>query len=179
MRRRPLLVALALLVAALSIAACGAEEEEKEGLFEGEPVELGELRWNVLFSRFLNPHDVEDREYLVGQPAPPPDAAYLGVFVQVENEDDDNPQSLPESLEVEDTEHQLFESIESESPYALHLGTEVDAGDEIPALDSVPQVGPIQGSVVLFLIPDDASENRPFEMTIPGQDGPATVELDL
>jgi hypothetical protein len=174
-----MLAALALLLAALSVAACGVDEEEKTGLFEGEPVELGELRWNVLFTRFLNPHDIQDREYLVGQPLPPADASYMGVFVEIENEDDDNAQLLPESLEVEDTEHEVYESLESESPYALHLGEQVDAGGEIPALDSTPQVGTIQGSMVLFLIPDEATENRPFEITIPGQDGPATIELDL
>lgn len=172
------LLAAFLLSAVALLASCG-EENETQDLFEGEPVELGELQWNVLFSRFLNPYDVEDEAYLVGQPPPPADAAYLGVFVQVINKDKDNPQPLPEQLTVEDTEHNVFDSIESESLYALHLGTEVDPEDQLPALDSSPQSGPIQGSLVLFLIPDDASEDRPFVLSIPGDGGPATVELDL
>lgn len=179
MGRRTILATLVLALLVLPLAACGSSEEEKEGIFEGEPVELGELRWNVLFSRFLNPYDVEDREYLKGQPPPGPDAAYLGVFVQVSNEDEDNPQPLPEALQIEDTVGEEYDSLETESPYALHLGTEIGAGDEVPALDSTPQVGPIQGSVVLFLIPDQAAEDRPLEMIISGQGGPATVELDL
>jgi len=178
-RRRTIIPALALLVAAVAIGACGASEEHKEGLLEGEPVELGELRWNVLFSRFLNPDDIEDRDYLVGQPPPPADATYFGVFVQIDNEDEDNPQPLPAELTVEDTAHDEYTSIESESSYALHLGTEIDAGAEVPALDSTPQAGQTQGSVVLFLIPDEAAEERPLELIIPGQDGPATYELDI
>ena len=47
------------------------------------------------------------------------------------------------------------------------------------AKSSASGQGPIQGSLVLFLIPDDASENRPLELVIPGDGGPATVELDL
>lgn len=172
-----LLAALALCVAALALVACG--DEEKEGLMEGEPVELGELEWNVLFSRFLNPNDVEDREYLVGLPEPPADAAYLGVFVEVMNEDSDSAHLLPASLTVTDTEHQAYDSIPSESAYALRLGTAVDPEGEVPEIDSTAQVGPIKGSMALFLIPDEASENRPLELVIPGQDGPATVDLDI
>jgi hypothetical protein len=179
MRGRLVFPLLVMLVAAIALGACGGEEEEKIGLEEGVPVELGELRWNVLFSRFLNPNDAEDRTYLLDQPRPPSDAAYMGVFVEVENEDDESGHPLPEELIVEDTEGNEFRHLESESPYALRIGTEIAAGDEAPALDSTPEVGPIQGAMILFLIPDVAFENRPLELTIPGQDGPATVELDL
>ena len=177
-RRFPvvLVAALASFLAVLALAACGEEEKE---VFEGEPVELGELEWNVLFSRFLNIDDVEDREYLVGLPEPPADAAYLGVFVEVANEDEDSAHTLPEVLTVTDTEHKAYESIPSESPYALRLGTEIGPEEQVPTVDSTAQVGPIKGSMILFLIPDEAAENRPLELEIPGQDGPATVELDL
>jgi hypothetical protein len=179
MRGRSALTILVLLAAAISLGACGAEEEEKTGLIEGEPVELGELRWNVLFSRFLNPNDAEDQGYLDDQRPPPGDASYLGVFVSVENEDDESGQPLPDELIVEDTEGNEYRSLESESPYALRVGTEIAAGDEVPALDSTAQVGPVQGAMVLFLIPDQAFEDRPLELVIPGHNGPATVELDL
>jgi hypothetical protein len=179
MRRRPVLPLLVMLAAAVTLWACGGEEEKKTGLIEGEPVELGELRWNVLFSRFLNPNDAEDRAYLEDKPPPPPDSSYLGVFVSVENEDDERGQKLPAELVVEDTDGNEYKSLESESPYALRTASTVAAGDEVPALDSTPQVGPIQGAMILFLIPDEAFENRPLELTIPGHDGPATVELDL
>ena len=146
---------------------------------EGEPVELGPLQWNVIFSRFLNPSDEEDQAYLVGQRQPPADATYLAVFVQILNKDKEGPQRLPSTLTILDTEHQSYESLPSDSLYALQLGGRVAAEDQVPALDSSPQVGPIKGSMVLFLIPDKAAEDRPLELVIPGEDGPATVDLDL
>jgi hypothetical protein len=167
----------ALLLVSLTVAACG-EEEEKTGLIEGEPVELGDLEYNVLFSRFLNPNDVEDAEYLIGQPAPEPDELYLGVFMQVENTGDEAA-LLPETLTVTDTERQTYQPIPSESPYALHLGGRIGGGDEAPAIDSTAHVGPIEGSMVLFSITDQSTEDRPLTLVIPGQDGPAEVELDI
>jgi hypothetical protein len=179
-RRRSTVLLFAALVLSTVVASagCGAENETQD-IFEGEPVELGELQWNVVYSRFLNPYDTEDRSYLVGQPKPPADATYLGIFVSVENKDKDNPQPLPSNLTIEDTQHEEFEAIPSDSDYALDLGSDIGPEDEAPALDSTARVGPVQGSLVLFLIPDDASENRPLELVIPGQGGPATVELDL
>ena len=47
-------------------------------------------------------------------------------------------------------------------------------------LDSTPQQGPIEGSVVLFLLPDDASQNRPLTLEIHSPDGETgEVTLDL
>jgi hypothetical protein len=179
LRRRSTVCLLASLVlAASALAGCG-ESNEKEGLMEGEPVELGPLQWNVTFSRFLNPDDEEDRAYLVGQQPPPADATYLGIFVEIINKDKEGPQRLPSTMTIEDTEHTSFESLPSESLYALDLGGEVPAEERVPPLDSTAQVGPIKGSMVLFLIPDKAAEDRPLELVIPGEDGPATVDLDL
>ncbi len=173
----PLLAALAFGLAALAVSACGYSSDSKS-VVEGEPVKLGELQYNVIFSRFLNPNDAEDSAYLVGQPPPPPGAAYFGVFFQVQNEAK-SPQPLPRSLTISDAEHQVYDSIPSKSLYALHLGTEVDAEDQLPALDSTPQQGPIEGSLVIFQLPAAASDNRPLILHIPGQDGPAEVKLDL
>ena len=33
--------------------------------------------------------------------------------------------------------------------------------------------------MVLFSITDEATEERPLELEIPGEDGPAKVELDI
>jgi hypothetical protein len=176
---RALTAALFAVALALAVAACGSSSEEKTGLIEGEPVTLGNLQYNVVFSRFLNPHDTEDREYLVGQAPPPPDAAYLGVFVQIINKSHDRHEPLPEEFKVIDTEEQEFTSLASDSIYALPLGGSIGPEDVAPALDSTPQVGPIGASLVLFEIPDAASENRPLQLVIPGTDGPATVDLDL
>jgi hypothetical protein len=46
-------------------------------------------------------------------------------------------------------------------------------------LDSTPQQGPIEGSVVLFELPETASENRPLTLEIESPDGKGEVTLDL
>jgi len=172
-----LLAALALAALAASFSACGYSNDSKD-VVEGEPVELGNLQYNVIFSRFLNPNDNEDSAYLVGQPAPPEGASYFGVFFQVQNEED-TPQPLPQSLTITDAGHQVFDAIPSESLYAFPLGGEVEAEEQVPVLDSTPEQGPIEGSLVLFQLPAEASDNRPLTLSIPGPDGPAEVTLDL
>jgi len=172
----PLLAALAL-VAAPALAACGSENESKE-VVEGQPVTLGELQYNVTFSRFLNPDDTEDSAYLEGQAPAPEGSAYFGVFLEVQNEDEE-PHELPESLTVHDADGEEFEAEESESLYAFPFGGEIESQEQIPVLDSTPQQGPIESSLVIFLLPEDATENRSLTMEIPGEDGPAEVKLDL
>jgi hypothetical protein len=173
----PLLAALALVSTAVALAACGSSSESKE-VSEGEPVKLGELQYNVVFSRFLNPNDNEDSAYLVGQPPPAPGFSYFGVFLEVQNEDE-SPHTLPDSLVITDADHTVFKAIPSESLYALPFGGEVEPQEQVPVLDSTPQQGPIQGSLVLFRLPAAAVENRPLILSIPGPGGPAAVTLDL
>ncbi len=176
---RALFAAAAVLVVAISMAACGSSSENLSNIAEGEPVKLGELEYNVLFSRFLNPKDVEDQEYLVGQPELKPGELYLGVFIQVKNKDADNAHPLPSAFVVNDTLGNTFPSLTSDSIYAMNLGDDIGAKDQIPALDSSAQVGPIQGSMVLFLVPDSANQNRPLRLLIPSEGESARVSLDI
>lgn len=173
------LPALAGLALALGFVACGVSNDEKTGLKEGEPVQLGDLQYSVQFSRFLNPNDVEDKEYLVGQPPPKPDQLYLGIFVQILNKSKTASVSIPAGWRITDTEHDSYLPLPSSSPYALPLGAPIGPEDQAPALDSTPQVGPIEGSMVLFAIPDAAIEDRPLILHIPGSGGPAEVKLDI
>jgi hypothetical protein len=171
------LTAVGLLLFSVGLTACGKEENSKD-TSEGVPVVLGEMQYKVLFSRFLNPNDVEDAEYLVGQAAPGPDQNYLGVFVQIINKDKDADGTIPSGWVVEDTQGNSFDPLPSESPYALVFDASVGPEDQVPALDSTAQVGPIGGSMILFSIPDSATANRPLELTISTQDGSARVKLD-
>jgi len=173
----PLLFALLLAATAFALSACGYSSDSKE-VVEGEPVKLGELQYNVIFSRFLNPNDNEDSAYLVGQPAPKDGHSYFGVFFEVQNESEE-PQTLADSFTITDAGHQTFEAVPSESLYALPFGGEVESQEQIPVLDSTPQEGPIEGSVVIFELPASASENRPLTLSVPGPEGPAEVTLDL
>ena len=166
------------LVAGAMVAGCGEDEEELE-VVEGEPVEFGELLYNVQITRFLNASDPEDEAYLRGQPLVPPDEDYLAVFMTVENEGDE-PEQLPEEMTIRDTRDNTYEPLESDSEYALDLGVTVPPGDEVPAPDTPAASGPISGGMVLFRVDRAVTENRPIELHIPSESGEgAEVELDI
>jgi hypothetical protein len=180
-------VLLAALVLALGVVACGAEEEtetidghEVPFVVEGEPIELGDLRINVQLTRFLNPNNIEDAQYLEGLPPPPADKDYLGVFLEAENESDE-PAKLPsaEELIVIDTTGKEFEPSESETVFALELGTEVEGKGEIPQAESAASSGPVQGSLVIFLVDTGVSENRPLELELTADGEQGIIELDI
>jgi hypothetical protein len=172
-----LFAVLALAVTAFALSACGYSSDSKD-VVEGEPVKLGELQYNVIFSRFLNPNDNEDSAYLVGQPDPPEGHNYFGVFLEVQNKSEET-QALADAFTITDAGHETFDAIPSKSLYAFPFGGEVESQEQIPILDSTPEQGPIEGSLVLFELPASASENRPLTLSIPGPDGPAAVTLDL
>lgn len=176
-RFAPLLAALAFAVLALAVSACGYENKSKD-VVEGEVVKLGALKYQVVFSRFLNPNDNEDSAYLVGQPAPQKGSNYFGVFLEVQNKSEET-QKLADSFTIEDAGKQTFDAIPTESLYAFPFGGEVEAQEPIPAPDSTSQQGPIEGSLVLFELPSEASENRPLTLSIGSPEGPAEVTLDL
>lgn len=173
----PMLAALALVVLSLTVSACGYSSDSKD-VVEGEVVKLGELKYQVIFSRFLNVNDNEDSAYLVGQPPPKKGSNYFGVFLEVQNKSEKT-QKLADSFTIADAGDQTFDAIPTESLYAFPFGGEVESQEPIPAPDSTPQQGPIEGSLVLFELPSAASESRPLTLSIAGPEGPAEVTLDL
>jgi hypothetical protein len=173
----PLFALLTLLALGAGVSACGYSSDSKE-VVEGEPVQLGELKYNVTFSRYLNPNDTEDAAYLVGQEEAPKGESYFGVFFEVQNESDE-PQTLPSTLTITDAEDQEYEVLSSESIFALPFEGEVEPEEQIPVLDSPAQQGPIEGSVAIFLLPEEASENRPLTLHIESAGEKGEVTLDL
>ncbi len=172
----PLLAALACATMALALSACGWSSDSKS-VAEGDPVKLGDVQYKVVFSRLLNPNDAEDSAYLVGQPAPPRNGSYFGVFLQAQNSAK-TPRRVPTSMKITDVTHNVYAALPTKSLYALPLGGTIEAEDQLPTLDSTPQQGAIEGSLVLFRLPDSASDNRPLTLNIPGPGGPAKVSLD-
>ncbi len=173
----PLFALLALLALTVGVSACGYSSDSKD-VAEGESLQLGDLKYNVTFSRYLNPNDTEDAAYLVGQEEPPEDTNYFGVFFEVQNESDE-PQTLPSTLTITDAEDKEYEVLPSESIYALPFEGTVEAEEQIPVLDSPPQQGPIEGSVAIFLLPEEASANRPLTLHIEAAGEKGEVTLDL
>ena len=180
MRRRLSTIALlaALAASLVGLAGCGAEEEEFHAV-EGEPLELGELLYNVQITRFLNEDSIEDAEYLEGAEPLAEGEQYLGVFVRIMNEGEEI-EHVPESFEIDNSREEVFEMMPLDNPFAMPLGAEIPAEGQIPEIDTPAASGPIKGSMILFAIPEASTEDRPFELHIEGPDGePGVVELDL
>ncbi|MGN6253864.1 MAG: hypothetical protein ACTHK6_01030 [Solirubrobacterales bacterium] len=174
----PLFAFLALAALAVAVSACGYSSDSKS-VVEGEPVQLGELKYNLTFSRYLNPNDSEDAAYLAGLPEPPKGQSYFGIFFEVQNESDEA-QTLPKSLTISDVDGNEYKAIPSESIFALQLGGPVEPEEQIPVLDSPAQQGPIEGSVAIFLLPEEVSEARPLTLHIEdaeGEKGEVTIDL--
>jgi hypothetical protein len=174
-----LVLAAALVVGTLPLAGCESDPESELSAEEGQAMKLGDLLYNVQISRFLNPGDAEDAAYLAGQPPPPDDKLYLGVFMLIENESDTE-QDVPSDFKVVDTEGTEFDPVPSTSLFALELGGTVAANNQLPRLETPAANGPIQGAMVLFLIDEAATEDLPLTLDIPSATGTAgEVELDI
>jgi hypothetical protein len=177
LRLAAIVALLAALAAVGALAGCG--EEEETHVVEGEPLELGELAYNVSLTRFLNPDTVEDAEYLVGQEDPPAGQLYLGVFLTIENESDDEAIRSAHEYIVLDPEERKFEPLPSESAYALDVGATVPPDGKLPLDDSTAASGPTQGALLIYLVDQRVTEERPLELEIDSPDGAGTVELDI
>ena len=179
--RRALALAfvLALALALVGFAGCGNDLSKEAD--EGVPIKLGDLEINVQETRFLNPSQPDDKDYLQGQQLPTPTGkSYLGVFLTIENTGDD-PVRLPANAQVSvtDTTGAAYESIPSHTPFAVPLGSELAGEADIPAPDTAAQSGPVQGSLVLFLVDEGVSENRPLKLEIDFEGETGEITLDI
>lgn len=183
MTRRPprfllLFVALLLLGAtATAFAGCGEEEPETD-VPEGEPLELGEVAFDVQITRFLNPDAPDDSAYLEGAPPLAEGEQYLAVFMEIENEGDGT-NVVPYPFKIIDTRGTIYLQAEVENSFTLIAGTPIGPGDTVPGPETPAANGPIEGSALLFPLSEDANENRPLKLQVPGPTGPGEIELDL
>jgi hypothetical protein len=169
----------AALLVGLTLSGCGTNPEATLEVDEGEGMQLGDLLYNVQISRFLNPNDAEDKAYMVGQPPPSKDEFYLAVFMQISNTSG-APQRVPTGFRVVDTVGTEFKPLPSDSLFALDLGGKVPANGQLPEPETTAANGPIQGSMVLFLVDGAAVEDRPLVLDVPSSTGAVGhVELDI
>lgn len=174
----PLLAAAVLALMVMGLAACGYSDDSTS-VSEGEVLKLGELKYTVAFSRYLNPNDSEDVDYLAGQPEAPDGSHYFGVFLEVLNNTSET-QTLASTMSITDATGKTYKLSQSESIYAMPFGEELEEHEQIPVLDSTAQQGPLQSTVAIFLLPEEVSSNRPLILHIPGPDGEkGEVKLDL
>jgi hypothetical protein len=179
-RRRlltPLLVALMVGLLAIGVSGCGSGNPRE--VEEGEVVKVGGLEYTVIFSRYLNASDPEDVAYLAGQEPVKDDHNYFGVFVQVFNPNHSSFTVVPK-MTITDATGKRYAPKESESEYAFPFSSILEEQEQVPKFDSSAASGPIDGSVVIFELPEEVSSSRPLLLHIPGAPGDAgTVKLDL
>jgi hypothetical protein len=169
-------------------AGCGESTSPKttaetEGLY----LDINGLKYQIEMSRYMNPNDVEDAEYLVGLPegSEPPgeDEIYFGVWVRVENVSET--ETLPAASEwaIHDTQDNVYRPIPLDTdinPFAFEP-VDVPPKTVIPLASSAAGQGPIQGSLLLFKIKNDSFQNRPLELRFSngGDSEEGTYDLDV
>ena len=174
-------LALVLLLALVVLGVAGCGNDLSKEADEGIPIQLGDLEFTVQETRFLNPDQSDDKEYLAGQQLPtPPGKLYLGVFLTIHNSGG-NAVRVPTNadMSVVDTTGAAYQSIPSHTDFAAPLGSLLASGADIPAPGTAAANGPTQGALVLFLVNQDLTENRPPKLEIDSQGETGEITLDI
>lgn len=176
--RRAIPALLLAIGVALVVGACGGEADEHD-VVEGEAAKLGELEYHVELTRFLNPADTEDAEYVRGRAGLDPGESYFGVFVRIENSDDERDLRSASDYTLVDVRGNRYQPIESEGPYALDVGGVVPAGGQLPLADSMAAMGPAKGGALIFRVDAGINQRLPLSLEIAAEGETATVQLDI
>ncbi len=167
---------VALIATSLVTAGCAGSnriEVRTVGETEGLYIDIGELKYQVQISRELNPGDREDSAYLVGLPAGEKlknNESWFGVFVRAQNTTEEKTLPMAEDFEIVDSEGHHYEPVDINlelNPWAYQPG-DLAPGEVFPPPNSVQAQGPIKGGLLLFKIPVEAYQNRPFEFELHG-----------
>jgi hypothetical protein len=173
-----LALVFALALALVGFAGCGNDLSKEAD--EGIPIKLGDLEITVQETRFLNPAQADDHEYLASQQPAPAAKSYLGVFLTIANKGD-HAVTLPTNAQVSvvDTTGAAYESIPSHTPFAAPLGTALAGGADIPTPGTAAANGPVQAALVMFLVDQGVSENRPLKLEIDFEGETGEITLDI
>jgi hypothetical protein len=184
---RVLRIVLSTALVALA-AGCGSStgqvtSAETEGLY----LDINGLKYQVQMSRYLNPADVEDREYLVGLPEGTEELAedeiYFGVWVRVENTSEDETRPAASVWEIHDTQENIYRplSIDAEVNPFVFEPVDVPPKTVLPLTTSAAGQGPTQGLLLLFKVKIDSLQNRPLELRFSngGDSAEGTYDLDV
>jgi len=184
---RPLRIVLATALVALA-AGCGSgtgqvTSAETEGLY----LDINGLKYQVQMSRYLNPDDAEDREYLVGLPEgteqPAADETWFGVWVRVENTSETETRPAASRWEIHDTQENVYRpvSVDEEVNPFVYQAVDVPPKTVLPLASSAAGQGPTQGSLLLFRLKIASLQNRPLELKFSNGGGSqeGTYHLDV
>jgi hypothetical protein len=185
---RLLRIALSTALVTVVAAGCGGgtgvvTTAETEGLY----LDINGLKYQIEMSRYMNPSDVEDREYLVGLPetTPPPsgDEIYFGVWVRVENVSETETRPAASVWEIHDTQENIYRPLPIDPDVNPFVFEPVDVPPKtvLPLATSAAGQGPTQGLLLLFKIRNESFQNRPLELKFSngggGEEG--TYALDV
>ena len=173
--------------AALVAGGCGNKPEVRTiGETEGLYIDVGDLKYQVQISRIINPRDIEDRHYLTGLPAgtlePKPDEAWFGVWLRAQNTASEGTFPTATQFEIVDTQENSFEPIELEENEWAYTPARLAPNTVLPNSEEPAGQGPIQGSLLLFKLTNEALQNRPLEFKITNPNDPedvGIVDLDV
>ena len=179
---------LVLALVSLVAAGCGRGEgvqttAETEGLY----LDINGLKYQVQLSRYMNPEDVEDREYFIGLPETTPqptgEETWFGVWVRVENTSEDETRPSATTWEIHDTQEKVYRPIPidpDDNPF-VYEPVDVPPKTVIPLSTTAAGQGPIQGKLLLFKITTDSLQNRPLELRFSngGTSEEGTYDLDV
>lgn len=168
------------------LSACGYVANVKSASSEAVFVNVGQLKYQVQFSRELNPYDVEDSSYLQGlSPATAaltPAQAWFGVFMLVLNEHS-TPQQAAYGYYMTDTAGDVYRPtpVPGANPFAYH-SVLVAPYQQLPQVGSLAAAGPTAGAALLFKVPLSSFDNRPLVLHIvnpTNKQDKASVVLDV
>jgi hypothetical protein len=179
LRRLTVAACLLAVAAPLGLAACGDEElGVDEPAREGLALELDGITYNVFITRQLNPRVTPDGAYVTDEP--PPGETLYGVFIQVCNHSNEAHETVSDFI-VKDNQENEFEpeDLPTDNEFAYSSRT-LEPDECIPEAGSVAQLGPSAGSMLLFQLPLETTENRPLELEMEAESGEMlTFELDI
>ena len=137
-------------------------------------------------SRFLNPGDIEDKQYLQGLPEGipaelPGDEIWFGVWMRVKNYSDETLRPT-DTFTIVDTEGDEFRpgpAGRRVEPVRLRADRAAARAGAARRRTRAAASGPIQGSLILFRLKTDSLQNRPLKLEIEqgGADRPAKIDL--
>jgi hypothetical protein len=177
-----------LVFVAAFVAGCGNKEANYTlAETEGTYVDVAGLTYQVQMSRYLNPRDPEDMQYLKGlaqgvSADPPVGKIWFGVWMRVKNYSKETLRTASVSqFTITDTEENEFTptTLASSNPF-IYEPLVLQHSQVLPAPDTAQASGPIQGSLILFQLDTDDLQNRPLVLHISqGEGAEAEVDLDL
>jgi len=184
---RTVLVAALVAVAASGCGKSAGTAQSQSAETEGLYLDVNGLKYQIEMSRYINPDDVEDREYLVGLPEgseePAADETWFGVWVRVENTSEEETLPAANRWEIHDTQENVYRPIpiDPETNPFVYEPVDVPPKTVLPLTTSAAGQGPIQGSLLLFKLTIDSLQNRPLELKFSngggGQEGSYALDV--